>query len=283
MGARSGLTTIGRAVGVFDRIVVGVDGGDFGLEALRQALVVRSPEGTLEAITVLEEAVASQAGFLARDAAARLEAEAQETHETVTALLEREPLCSARLVKGEPIAALLDAVRRAQATLLAVGGRHRSRTAGLLLSGVATVVLHDAPCSVLFAHPQWGERWFPKRVLVGVDGSPPALAALAAADELAARLGSAVRVLAATGGKRIATDEPWAERVDEWAPGHPVVNLIDASIGVDLVVVGSRGRHGLRSLGSVSERVAHRAHCSALVVRQAEAAPARPAGAGDAH
>jgi len=272
-------------VGVFDRIVVGVDGGDFGLEALRQSLVLRAPDGTLEAITVLEEALASQAGFLAPDAANRLEAEAQRTHATVTALLEREPLCSARLVKGEPIAALLSAARRARATLLAVGGRHRSRTAGLLLSGVATVVLHDAPCSVLFAHPQWGERWFPRRVLVGVDGSLPSLAALAAADELAARLGSAVRVLAATGGKRIATDEPWSERVDDWAPGHPVVNLIDASIGADLVVVGSRGRHGLRSLGSVSERVAHRAHCSVLVVREREGTPGRstPASAGTGH
>ena len=35
----------------------------------------------------------------------------------------------------------------------------------------------------------------------------------------------------------------------------------------DLVVVGSRGLHGLKSLGSVSERVAHRADSSVLVVR----------------
>jgi nucleotide-binding universal stress UspA family protein len=31
--------------------------------------------------------------------------------------------------------------------------------------------------------------------------------------------------------------------------------------------MGSRGLHGLRSLGSVSERVAHDAGCSVLVVR----------------
>jgi nucleotide-binding universal stress UspA family protein len=35
----------------------------------------------------------------------------------------------------------------------------------------------------------------------------------------------------------------------------------------DLLVVGSRGLQGLRSLGSVSERVAHEARCSVLVVR----------------
>lgn len=55
--------------------------------------------------------------------------------------------------------------------------------------------------------------------------------------------------------------------MDEWAPGDPVVNLVDASIQADLVVMGSRGLHGARSLGSVSERVAHRAHSSVLVVR----------------
>ncbi|MEX2210983.1 MAG: universal stress protein [Gaiellaceae bacterium] len=36
----------------------------------------------------------------------------------------------------------------------------------------------------------------------------------------------------------------------------------------DLVVVGSRSLRGIRSLGSVSERVAHESLCSVLVVRQ---------------
>ena len=35
----------------------------------------------------------------------------------------------------------------------------------------------------------------------------------------------------------------------------------------DLLVIGSRGLQGMRSLGSVSERVAHNARCSVLVVR----------------
>jgi nucleotide-binding universal stress UspA family protein len=46
--------------------------------------------------------------------------------------------------------------------------------------------------------------------------------------------------------------------------------LVDASHEADLVVVGSRGLHGVQALGSVSERVAHRAVCSVLVVRGAE-------------
>ena len=45
--------------------------------------------------------------------------------------------------------------------------------------------------------------------------------------------------------------------------------LTAASAGADLIVLGSRGLHGLKSLGSVSERVAHRAPCSTLIVRAA--------------
>jgi len=44
--------------------------------------------------------------------------------------------------------------------------------------------------------------------------------------------------------------------------------LVERSRTVDLVVVGSRGVRGLRAIGSVSERVAHQAHCTALVVHR---------------
>ena len=47
----------------------------------------------------------------------------------------------------------------------------------------------------------------------------------------------------------------------------PVSALLEAARDADLLVVGSRGVTGLRALGSVSERVAHRAPCSLLVVR----------------
>jgi nucleotide-binding universal stress UspA family protein len=50
---------------------------------------------------------------------------------------------------------------------------------------------------------------------------------------------------------------------------EPVRALVGASGIADLVVVGSRGLHGLKALRSVSERVAHQAECSVLVVREA--------------
>jgi nucleotide-binding universal stress UspA family protein len=75
-------------------------------------------------------------------------------------------------------------------------------------------------------------------------------------------------VAAATGGKLVERDAAWSDRVDTWDSAHPVVALVERSRTVDLVVVGSRGIHGLRALGSVSERIAHQAHCTALVVHE---------------
>ena len=46
----------------------------------------------------------------------------------------------------------------------------------------------------------------------------------------------------------------------------PVDALVAAGADSDIVVVGSRGLHGIRSLGSVSERAAHKSPSSVLVV-----------------
>ena len=75
--------------------------------------------------------------------------------------------------------------------------------------------------------------------------------------------------MTATGGGHhvdlAAIREPLPE-VEPYERG-PVGALVDFSHEVDLLVVGSRGLRGVRALGSVSERVAHQAHCSVLVVR----------------
>ena len=53
------------------------------------------------------------------------------------------------------------------------------------------------------------------------------------------------------------------------ADGNPADRLpaMADSAKAGLIVLGSRGLAGPRALASVSERVAHRAHCSALVMR----------------
>jgi nucleotide-binding universal stress UspA family protein len=75
----------------------------------------------------------------------------------------------------------------------------------------------------------------------------------------------------AHGGKHVDTAQAAAivgDRYDDFADA-PAHALLTAATGCDLLVVGSRGLHGIRALGSVSERVAHEAPCSVLVVRNA--------------
>jgi nucleotide-binding universal stress UspA family protein len=144
------------------------------------------------------------------------------------------------------------------------------------------------------------------RIVVGVDGSPGARAALVPALVTAARRGAALDVIAAypvplvwTGGAlldipdaeavRVDTERRARELIDEVraeeslavvpgiaavavrvvaAEGRPVRVLLDASEGADLLVVGSRGRGAMRSalLGSVALHCVTNAPCPVIVV-----------------
>lgn len=119
---------------------------------------------------------------------------------------------------------------------------------------------------LLARKPHFGE--FPSSIIVGVDGSEHSLAAAAVAKSIADRFGSEYVIVAATGGKSIDL-EPIQELSPYFVtdPGHPVEALTELSKEADLLVLGSRGLHGPKALGSVSERIGHRASCSVLVVR----------------
>jgi nucleotide-binding universal stress UspA family protein len=137
-----------------------------------------------------------------------------------------------------------------------------------VVGSVASEILHRAPQSVLLARPGGGGFG---TIVAGVDGSPASLAALEAARALAGP--GAVWVVAAEGGKPLERDALAQVPGLEWDAAHPVAALVRAAEPADLLVVGSRGLHGLAALGSVSERVAHRANCSVLVVRDTHVEP----------
>ena len=112
-----------------------------------------------------------------------------------------------------------------------------------------------------------GARWLVYVAALRIAPLSQAESALALAHELEHRFGSSVRVITSLAGKYVDQDLI-RERTDaEVVAKHPVVALVEAARDADLLVVGSRGLYGLKALGSVSERVAHGASCSVLVVR----------------
>jgi nucleotide-binding universal stress UspA family protein len=115
---------------------------------------------------------------------------------------------------------------------------------------------------VLLARAGGDDGQWPAAVTVGVDGSEHAQRAESVAREIADRAGATVRVLAAAGGGKIG--DVGSAEVDDRAP---LEALVDSGNASDLIVVGSRGLTGLAAIGSVAERVAHRAPCSVLIVR----------------
>jgi len=137
-------------------------------------------------------------------------------------------------------------------------------------------------------------------IVVGVDGSPGARAALGwAADEARARgwplhvlfawNGIGVRVAKESGWVKAVTEdlerdaaeelvhsevtavlgaEPDVEVVERPMPGEAAEVLIEASRDADLLVVGSRGEGGFAGLrlGSVSQKCTMHSHCAVVVV-----------------
>ena len=62
----------------------------------------------------------------------------------------------------------------------------------------------------------------------------------------------------------IPVNQQWVEL---GTPGHDIVRVADEN-NVDLIIVGSHGRHGFkRLLGSTANAVLHHAHCDVLAVR----------------
>ncbi|MFE7765330.1 universal stress protein [Streptomyces sp. NPDC057438] len=139
----------------------------------------------------------------------------------------------------------------------------------------------------------------PRRIVVGVDGSPASYEALRWAVQQAQLTGARLEawgvydVPGAAGwsghvvdatydavqARQALSDEiravlaraddvPLEEHV---SPGNPARVLTEASEGADLLVVGSRGRGGFASLllGSVSQQCAMHAACPVVIVRSA--------------
>jgi nucleotide-binding universal stress UspA family protein len=251
-----------KELAIFKKILCGVDGTPASLIALRQATRLQDEGGDLKLTVAVNVAKAAHAGMAATHAADLMQTDAE------AALAEAEaiaPSATAHVVNGDPVSVLLQEAE--EATLVAVGSHGRGRAVGMLLGTVAARMLRDAPSSVLIAKEARAAATWPRSVVVGVDGSVDSADAFAVARQVAGRFDASLHAIASIKDQ---LDQEAAEEIApelEVVPGGAVEILTAASESVDLIVVGSRGLHGLKALGSVSERVAYQASTSVLVVR----------------
>jgi nucleotide-binding universal stress UspA family protein len=277
---------------MFARQLCGVDGSPASEAAVAQAARLAAP-GTSVLLATAVDPWNAPTGLA--DGPAPTEDVVREHAEALLAAAAArwtDALVRTALLDGWAPRALLDRAAEERSDVILVGMHGQRRSTAYMLGSVATTVLHEARCSVFVARERDLER-FPRTVVLGVDGSPHSARAAEVAHDLAARLGAEVRAVTATGrGSRLLPGGPPEADVDaarRAAPGvhvderRPVDALVAAvrEVDADLLIVGARGLRGVRAMGSVSERIAHEAPCSVVVVRpEVELAPDEPAPAG---
>jgi nucleotide-binding universal stress UspA family protein len=178
----------------------------------------------------------------------------------------------------------------ARADMLVVGSRGEGGLTGLLLGSASLQVAAHAHGRVVVVrgHWRWAGEYIPGPIVVGVDGSEDSHAAVAfALEEAILRKTSVLAVCALAdtvgglgGARRMA--EEFEHAVARWvkehhrevairslvADGGARAALLTAAHEAQMLVVGSRGRGGVRgmTLGSVSQAMLHHAPCPVSVV-----------------
>jgi nucleotide-binding universal stress UspA family protein len=171
-----------------------------------------------------------------------------------------------------------------------VGSRGRGGMAGMLLGSVSWQVAAHAHCPVVVVRGHWRSAggYAPGPVVVGTDGSPASDAVLGFGFEEAALRGAPLLAVCALAdapgclGGDLNLQQDAEQAITRHEKEHPEVAvqrqvaqggaraaLLAAAHDAQLLVVGSRGRGGIKGmlLGSVSQAVLHHAPCPVAVVR----------------
>ncbi len=258
----------------FKHILCAVDGSRGSDVAVEQTLKLAGATGaTFIAVTDVRGAGAMHMATLgtqrAEEALARAEAAAKAAGVGTSTILRH-----AHDVRD----ALLD--HALHYDLLVLGTHGAKRRAGVLLGDVAATALHRSPIPVLLARPAPYSCEFPTGVLLATDGSRTTYRAGEVTVDIALRHGASVTLLHAGFGapdvyrglaevQALVAQRTGVEPELLELPGNPAAVIVDAAHGLpaSLSVNGSRMLSGIRSLGSVRERVAQLAPGSGLVMR----------------
>ena len=274
--------------------VVGVDGSENSVRALRWA-AAHAPSRTSTLRVVRAWNIPSNGGLDMLPGNLddfRPKAAYDELDDLIAELGPLGVAVEGRVEFGSPSRVLLDACD--DADLLVMGTRGHGGFARLLLGSTSHQCATHAPIPVVVVPSTDGADIGIERVLVGMDASPGARAALAWALDFVAPH-DVVRVLGAWSRSgwiaadlddadpdldesraqfHAAIDEIEATRLAsarctrEFIRAQASTALLDASSDADLLVVGERGRRGLTAalLGSVATEMLHRSVSPVVIV-----------------
>ena len=255
----------------FRSILCGVDGTAESLEAARQAGALAGSETRIQLLAVTNEWGGD--AILPKEHAVEALAASQEVLTTSRALIETRVRPD-----SPPWNALIKAAK--EHDLLVLGRHYPTRVGGIVLGSAVTHAVHSSRVPVLVTTAPPEGSLFPERIIVGVDGTRDGAEAIRTAGRIAAFTGAEVGIVRVGWAQsprspqiaRAMADfiemtgvEP-PQIVFGGTPHRELVNFAcrDAT---SLIVLGSRGLRGISALHSISERVAHEAPCSVLVVR----------------
>jgi nucleotide-binding universal stress UspA family protein len=205
---------------------------------------------------------------------------------------------------GSPASVAIEKADEWRPDLIVVGSHGRTAPGRFFFGSVSQRLVHEAHCTVRVARGRVEEPNTPVRLIIGVDGSKGAEAAV---DVVASRhwlQGSEARIVSTLWRIPTVTSEPMLSQIAEWISGEnarvkgmiesaerklQAAGLVTSVVmkeeepkrlllseaegwGADCIFVGARGVGRLERLliGSVSSAVAARAHCSVEVVRRSE-------------
>jgi nucleotide-binding universal stress UspA family protein len=205
---------------------------------------------------------------------------------------------SGKLLPGIAWAEIVGQLEREAYDLCVIGTHGRTGLGRVLLGSVAEKVVRHAPCPVLVVRPNNDVKTF-QHVLVPTDFSTSAAYALelapqlvepkgtitvlhvlelpvSYAGEISAEFGkdlskkAAARLEQTLASLRTSTTASIETRTRIGSPGSQALAAVEDDRSIDLVIVGSRGRTGIKRvlLGSVAEKIVRHAHCPVLVAHR---------------
>ena len=266
-------------------LMVCTDGSDEGQNAAAAALqLARVCDSKVVAVQVLQVVPEFQA--VAPDLRATLEKETQKNMAVIKAAADKLGVALKTMTpEGQrPHGAIVATAKKIHPDLIIMGRCGKSALARILMGNVTARVIGRSPVNILVV-PRGGMVGF-QRILVASDGSPYSQAAwelaLAMAKQAKGRL---IGVAVAPEEGDIIEAEAIIRRMLSAASlaGVPMKGVNPQGVApdtgivqqaikneVDLIIVGSYGRTGLKKLlmGSVTERVIGESPCPILVVKQ---------------